>query len=116
MQRTERTHRAGLIAALLATSCLGLATPAAAEAGLQWHRQLGTSANESANSVATDAAGNLLWTQQIGTPKEDTARGVTTFSTGGAHCVYVAGGTTGSLCGANRGDQDAFVAKYAAVP
>ncbi len=51
-----------------------------------WTRQFGTTADESAVSIAVDTAGN----------------------------AYVSGGTTGNLDGPNAGDFDAFVSKYSA--
>ena len=80
---SKRGFRLGLCAALLGSVYLGLPAVAMAHHPL-WVRQLGTESTEFANSVATDAAGN----------------------------VYLTGSTLGSLGGANRGDADAWVAKY----
>ncbi len=107
-----------------------------------WTRQLGTAAYDVAKGVATDAAGNVyltgetagslggpanggydawvakytangdrLWKKQLGTAVFDTAYGV---ATDGAGNVYLAGTTKGSLGGANIGERDAWLAKYAA--
>lgn len=111
---------------------------------LLWVQQLGSASHDAAESVATDGAGNvylagyttgalggakrgsddgwlakydpagnLLWATQLGTPKSDSAAGLATDLQGN---VYIAGYTFGSLCGLNRGDRDAFVAKYSSEP
>ena len=105
-----------------------------------WKRQLGTEDYDSASGVATDAAGNVyltgvtggslggawggshdawaakynafgdvLWKRQLGTEVYDSASGVATDAAGN---VYLTGVTGGSLGGANRGNTDAWVAKY----
>ena len=57
------------------------------------------------------ADGHLLWKRQLGTSGYDYATGVATDAAGN---VYLAGGTSGSFGGANKGDHDAWVVKYAA--
>jgi hypothetical protein len=105
-----------------------------------WKRQLGTETYDFASGVATDAAGNVyltgwtdgslaganhgwsdawvakydasghaLWKRQLGTKRIDYADGVATDAAGG---VYLTGDTWGSLADANRGANDAWVAKY----
>ena len=107
-----------------------------------WVRQLGTETSDHAYGVATDAAGNIyvtgftdgslggansgyddawvakydaaghvLWKRQLGTADYDYADDVATDTAGN---VYLTGWTTGSLGDANRGDSDAWVAKYSA--
>lgn len=120
-----------------------LAIPAPAAASPLWIRQVGTRADDSARAVATDLAGDvylagftqgslgaanrgesdawlvkigidgqLLWRRQVGTAAVDNALGVATDPAGD---IYIAGTTQGSLAGANRGDFDAWVAKYDAA-
>jgi hypothetical protein len=103
-----------------------------------WKRQLGTDADDLARGVATDAVGNVyltgdtggslgggdysdawvakydavgnaLWKRQLGTETWDYASGVATDAAGN---VYLTGYTGGSLGRANRGEGDAWVAKY----
>jgi hypothetical protein len=57
-------------------------------------------------------AGRLHWTRQLGTSALDFSYGVATDDDGN---VYISGWTDGSLGGVNRGDSDAFVAKYSAA-
>ena len=57
------------------------------------------------------ADGHLVWTRQLGTPGSDAATGVATDAAGD---VCLTGPTSGSLGGANKGDYDAWVAKYGA--
>ena len=54
-------------------------------------------------------AQTLSWKRQLGTFDSDESRGVATDSKGN---VYISGDTTGSLAGANQGNNDAWVAKY----
>lgn len=60
-----------------------------------------------ANLSAAD--GTLHWARQFGTTEKDVAMGVSLDHAGHA---YVAGGTYGSLGGANQGSSDLFWAKY----
>jgi hypothetical protein len=107
---------------------------------VEWIRQLGSSGIDSSNGVATDSSGNvyisgyargnlagtykgsydawvakynssgsLLWKQQLGTSKLDYSWDVATDSSGN---VYISGFTTGDLAGTNKGNGDAWVAKY----
>lgn len=55
-----------------------------------------------------DSNGNLLWKQQLGSYDHDTAWDVTVDSTGS---VYITGDVS-FLEGANKGEQDAWIAKY----
>jgi Beta-propeller repeat/Bacterial Ig-like domain len=59
--------------------------------------------------VAFDPLGNIRWQQQIGTSADDEAFGVTSDALGS---VYVTGSTTGSLFGTNQGGTDSFAIKY----
>ncbi|MFO1153540.1 MAG: SBBP repeat-containing protein [Rhodospirillales bacterium] len=108
-----------------------------------WKRQLGTETPDYASGVATDGAGNVyltggtwaslggvyrglydawvakydaaghaLWKRQLGTDGWDEASGA---ATDGAGNVYLTGYTSGSLGGPNRGESDAWVAKYDAA-
>jgi Beta-propeller repeat len=57
-----------------------------------------------------DAAGHMLWKRELGTESSfESASGVATDAAGN---VYLTGTTDGSLGGANRGNTDAWVAKY----
>jgi hypothetical protein len=56
-----------------------------------------------------DASGALLWTKQIGTSSNDTSNSV---SVDGSGNVYISGVTDGGLGGASAGGQDAFLVKY----
>ncbi|MCY1018226.1 SBBP repeat-containing protein [Pyxidicoccus sp. MSG2] len=63
--------------------------------------------------VKYDVAGNRLWTRQLGTSAGDFAQGVATTPDGS---VYVTGYTSASLHGQpHAGGQDAFVTKYDAA-
>jgi septum formation inhibitor MinC len=105
-----------------------------------WKKQLGTSTFDYSGSVATDSQGNifisgategalagsnkgdddawvakyssegtLLWTKQLGTSASDISWGVATDSQGN---VFISGYTGGALAGSNKGEFDAWVAKY----
>jgi len=107
---------------------------------LMWTRQFGTSSNDQAFGVATDAEGNvyaagytfgalegagagnadafvrsydregsLRWTRQFGTSADDEAFGVATDAEGN---VYAAGYTRGALEGPNAGGEDVFIRSY----
>jgi hypothetical protein len=107
---------------------------------LQWKQQLGTSKIDYSYGVATDSSGNvyisgstngalvgtnkgsddafvakynssgqLQWKQQLGTSKLDYSWDVATDSSGN---VYISGLTGGALAGTNKGNTDAWVAKY----
>jgi hypothetical protein len=107
---------------------------------LLWKRQLGTSSDDTSNGVATDSTGNvfisgdttgglaggnqgsndawvvkyspngtLLWKKQLSSPEIDVSNGVATDSSGN---VLISGRTTGALAGINKGERDAWVAKY----
>ncbi|HEY2761334.1 MAG TPA: SBBP repeat-containing protein [Pirellulales bacterium] len=56
-----------------------------------------------------NSAGGLQWADQFGASGHDQAYAI---ASDGAGSVYVAGATTGSLGGANAGNNDAFVRKY----
>ncbi|BBO33221.1 SBBP repeat-containing protein [Lacipirellula parvula] len=55
-----------------------------------------------------DQAGNRLWTMQLGSAETDFASGVSADFQGN---VYITGFTSGSLGGANAGDDDIVIAK-----
>jgi septum formation inhibitor MinC len=105
-----------------------------------WKKQLGTSSDDTSNGVATDSSGHvfisgdttgglaggnqgsndawvakyspngtLLWKKQLGSPEIDVSNGVATDSSGN---VLISGRTTGALAGINKGERDAWVAKY----
>ena len=59
--------------------------------------------------VAFDPVGNVRWQKQIGTSADDEAFGVTTDALGS---IYVTGSTSGSLFGTNQGGDDNFAIKY----
>jgi hypothetical protein len=86
MRKSKLALRFGGCGALGAVY-LGLAASAMAWTEPLWVRQLGTKDYDVASGVATDAAGN----------------------------VYLTGNTEGSLGGPNRGEADAWVAKYDAA-
>lgn len=107
---------------------------------LLWIRQLGTSASDSANDVATDGDGNVYVSGLTGGSLGGLDQGqgdawVAKYSSPGALLwtrqlgtstrdsangvatdqhgdVYLSGSTGGSLGGPNQGQQDAWVAKY----
>jgi hypothetical protein len=110
---------------------------------LQWTRQFGTDQHDRSLGVAIDELGNayvsgytqgslggtnagsadaflrkydssgtIQWTRQLGTNAFDFSNGV---ATDGLGHIYIAGGTNGSLAGANAGDTDAFLSKYDAA-
>ena len=56
-----------------------------------------------------DNSGGVVWTRQFGTSANDYAYGVATDASGN---VFVAGFTDGSLAGANLGSDDALVRKF----
>ena len=56
-----------------------------------------------------DSEGNLRWTRQFGTSSDDSATGIATDANGN---VYVSGYTNGALEGTNSGSRDAFVRSY----
>jgi hypothetical protein len=56
--------------------------------------------------------GVLRWKRQLGTSRSDGANGVAADGDN----VYIGGSTFGSLGGPNRGNDDAWVAKYRAHP
>jgi hypothetical protein len=104
-----------------------------------WIRQIGTSKDDGANSVANgpsgvfvcgitdgnlggskvgsrdawvalyDSAGNQLWIRQVGTTAWDTASACTPDEAGG---VYLTGQTQGSLGGTIYGPTDAWLARF----
>ena len=49
------------------------------------------------------------WIKQLGSSGDDFSQGVATDSSGN---VYISGSTRGALAGTNKGEYDAFVAKY----
>jgi hypothetical protein len=53
--------------------------------------------------------GTLLWTKQLGSSASDVSEGVATDSQGN---VFISGKTSGALAGSNKGRGDAWVAKY----
>jgi hypothetical protein len=110
------------------------------DGNLRWTRQLGTSSDDVANEIATDASGNLYitgytqgplegsnaggwdafirsydsdgnlrWTRQFGTSSNDTAQGIATDASGN---LYITGYTQGPLEGSNAGGWDAFIRSY----
>jgi hypothetical protein len=114
-----------------------------AHGALRWNRQLGTAKGDITFGVATDGDGNVYiagstsgslagpnqgvhdawvakystngalgWKRQLGTAVLDGASGV---ATDGAGNVYIGGHTFGSLGGPQRGNSDAWVAKYSAT-
>ena len=56
-------------------------------------------------------AGALLWTRQLGTSPDNYANSVAVDEWGNA---FISGWTAGSLGGSSAGDHDAFIAKYSA--
>src|SRR5262245_55142216 len=64
----------------------------------------------SAETVVAGGKGARLWRRQLGTGSVDAAYAV---SADGRGSVYVAGTTEGSLGGANAGDADAFLSRFA---
>jgi len=115
------------------------ALPAAVATHRIWVKQVGTDATDVAGAVSVDRSGNvyvagsteggldganagdadaflakfdasgrLQWARQLGTPKRDSASAVSADG----DAVYIAGLTFGGLDGPNRGEYDAFVAKY----
>jgi hypothetical protein len=56
-----------------------------------------------------DASGNLLWTRQLGSSADDIVDSIATNSVGD---VWVSGVTYGNLAATNQGERDVFVAKY----
>lgn len=108
---------------------------------LVWRRQLGDKDFNTSTGVATDSRGNvyisgsttpyssdsksnvtsnawvakyyssdvLLWEEQLGTSSNDKSNGVATDN---QNNIYISGSTDGALGGANRGEGDAWVAKY----
>jgi hypothetical protein len=69
--------------------------------------------NDDAFLAKYDSSGNMLWSQQIGTSDSDQSYSVAVDISGNA---YISGRTYGSLGGANAGNSDAFLIKYAPVP
>jgi Beta-propeller repeat len=59
--------------------------------------------------VKYSAAGDRLWKRQLGTAEYDWSNGVATDGEGN---IVIGGWTNGALGGRNRGDDDAFVAKF----
>ncbi|MBK8175893.1 MAG: SBBP repeat-containing protein [Rhodospirillales bacterium] len=59
--------------------------------------------------IKFDAAGHRLWSHQPGTSGDDAAAGIATDADGN---VYVVGSTSGALGGPNKGDYDAWVVKF----
>ncbi|WP_146136498.1 SBBP repeat-containing protein [Aphanothece hegewaldii] len=111
------------------------------DGSLLWTRQLGTASDDTTRSIKSDGAGNLyiavntkgslggtnqgltdvfvakyaidgtlLWSHQLGTPSDDFANSIITDEAGN---LYLTGSTDGSLASPNKGQRDAFVAKYA---
>jgi hypothetical protein len=73
-----------------------------------------TASNGAGSSTATvtvtvTALGTLDWKKQLGTSASDRANGVATDSSGN---VFMAGFTSGAISGRNAGDRDAFVVRY----
>ena len=58
---------------------------------------------------AYDTDGNLRWTRQFGTSSDDYANGIATDANGN---VYTSGYTQGALEGSNAGSADAFIRAY----
>ncbi len=108
----------------------------------KWSRQVGTASDDYGNSVAVDGAGNIflggssygvlgaskqgnddafltkfdsagssLWSAQLGTSGYDYGWSVAADGSGN---VFLSGSTDGSLGGANAGDSDGFLVKFAA--
>lgn len=57
-----------------------------------------------------DPLGSVLWTRQFGTTKQDISYATASDGAGG---VFVAGTTSGSLGGANAGQEDAWISRFA---
>ncbi len=78
--------------------------------GLTYGHLAGTNQGDGDAWVAKyDSNGNQQWVRQLGTPQRDDARGVAVDTQG---YVYITGQTKDSLGGANKGDADAWIAKY----
>jgi hypothetical protein len=56
-----------------------------------------------------DSSGNHRWTRQFGTSSDDFAYAIATDANGN---IYATGYTTGALEGSNAGDNDAFIRSY----
>lgn len=130
------------VVTLLRSLALSLVVTTSAASGVttSWQRVLSTSTDDVATGVTTDGAtsvyvvgrtnasltgphegfidaflrkydmaGNIAWSRQLGTNKNDMASAISIDDTGS---VYVVGGTSGSLSGANAGSSDAFISKY----
>lgn len=72
-----------------------------------------TSGGWDAVVVKLDASGEILWTRQFGSSEDDAARGVATDAAGN---VFVAGWTSGAIDGIpNLGSRDGFLTKFDAA-
>ncbi len=111
-----------------------------ASGNVLWTRQIGTAKFDGCRAVAVDSAGyiyisggtsgslggtyagagdtyltkfdpsgNVLWSRQIGTTKSDESFGV---AVDGSSNVYITGTTSGSLGGANEGEDDIYLTKF----
>jgi hypothetical protein len=65
--------------------------------------------NSDAYLIKYDESGNAIWSRQFGTTGSEFGAGIVADESGN---IYVAGSTSGSLGGSNRGDLDAFLRKY----
>ncbi|MCX6305429.1 MAG: SBBP repeat-containing protein [Bacteroidetes bacterium] len=55
-----------------------------------------------------NSQGNIIWGKQFGTTKGDECQGITGDSTN----IYICGYTFGDMAGKNKGNLDAFIAKF----
>ena len=77
--------------------------------GVFEEEQTSIDATSGGTTAALTTPAVASWTQQLGTSANDIAQGIATDSSGN---VYVTGYTQGALDGSNAGYDDLFVVKY----